>query len=293
MSSPACAAKHPSSIRSFPRPPPARPAGRLHIVKEPPTPSGRGSRSGGILSKNVVGFLQSRGGKDFETALLALNQVGYTVDAFILNAVHWVAQSRARLFAVAKANHIITDGTPFAMETDGRPDALFTFINTHHNIRWDIRELPRLPKPAHLLKDIVEDLPDDDPHWWNRERAEYSFSQFSEHHLMAGRLMLGQKTYHYATAFRRVRNGKSWPNSTLMALPGAFARPEAAARVEHASAPGPTAVLRGISGVRHPPLTSRGTAPCAAHMMRSRRRRRSARRAIPTADMRSPPPRST
>jgi DNA (cytosine-5)-methyltransferase 1 len=178
-----------------------------------------------VMLENVVGFLQSRGGRDLETALLALNELGYTVDAFILNAVHWVPQSRARLFVVAKADAICRDRAPFAMETDSRPDALFTFINTHQNIRWDIRELPRLPRPNFLLKDIIEDLPDDDPHWWDRERAEYFFSQFSERHLMAARLMIGQKTFRYATAFRRVRYGKSMAELRTDGIAGCLRTP--------------------------------------------------------------------
>ena len=48
-----------------------------------------------VLLENVVGFLMSHGGRDFEQALLALNELGYAVDAFILNAVHWTPQSRA------------------------------------------------------------------------------------------------------------------------------------------------------------------------------------------------------
>jgi DNA (cytosine-5)-methyltransferase 1 len=178
-----------------------------------------------VMLENVVGFLQSHGGRDLETALLALNELGYTVDAFILNAVHWVPQSRARLFIVAKVDAICRDRAAFAMETDSRPDALFTFINTHQNIRWDIRELPRLPKPNFLLKDIIEDLPDDDPQWWDRERAEYFFSQFSERHLMAARLMIGQKTFRYATAFRRVRYGKSMAELRTDGIAGCLRTP--------------------------------------------------------------------
>ncbi len=56
-----------------------------------------------VMLENVVGFLMSHGGRDFEQALLALNELGYTVDAIILNAIHWVPQSRPRLFVLARA----------------------------------------------------------------------------------------------------------------------------------------------------------------------------------------------
>ncbi len=53
-----------------------------------------------ILLENVVGFLQRNGGSDFEQALLALNERGYNVDAFILNAVHWTARELVYATAV-------------------------------------------------------------------------------------------------------------------------------------------------------------------------------------------------
>ena len=178
-----------------------------------------------VMLENVVGFLQSRGGKDFETALLALNRVGYAVDAFILNAVHWVPQSRARLFVVAKSRPANAARNPFAMESDSRPEALFNFINLHQNIRWDIRDLPALPKPRFALKEIVEDLPDDDPHWWDAKRAKYFFNQLSEKHLFQARLLIGQKIYHYATAFRRVRYGKSMAELRTDGIAGCLRTP--------------------------------------------------------------------
>lgn len=162
-----------------------------------------------VLLENVLGFLQSNRGKDFETALLALNELGYAVDAFILNAVHWAPQSRVRLFVIAKTANEGGSPNPFATESDTRPDHLSIFINTHPNVCWDIRDLPALPKPRLTLNDIVEDLPDDDPHWWDKRRSEYFFNQLSERHLKAARMMIGQKTYQYATAFRRARYGKS------------------------------------------------------------------------------------
>jgi DNA (cytosine-5)-methyltransferase 1 len=55
-----------------------------------------------VMLENVVGFLMSHKGRDFEQAMLALNELGYTVDALILNAIRWTPQSRARLFVIAK-----------------------------------------------------------------------------------------------------------------------------------------------------------------------------------------------
>ncbi|MEX0775776.1 MAG: DNA cytosine methyltransferase [Phycisphaeraceae bacterium] len=177
-----------------------------------------------VMLENVVGFLMSHGGSDFEKALLAITDLGYTVDAFILNAVHWVPQSRARLFVIAKRDDG-NDRNSFATETETRPTALFEFINTHQNIRWDIRELPRLPRSNRRLEDIIEDLPDDDPHWWDKERTEYFMRQFSRRHDLQAKLMITAKRVCYATAFRRVRNGKSMAELRTDGIAGCLRTP--------------------------------------------------------------------
>lgn len=161
-----------------------------------------------ILLENVVGFLMSHGGKDFESAMLALNEAGYAVDAFILNALHFVPQSRARLFVVAKKMEV-PRRLPDVEATELRPEALALFMNAHPNIRWDIRKLPKPPKRKLTLKEIVEDLSDDDEQWWNAERAEYFMKQLSPRHLVDAKLMMGGRSYTYGTAFRRVRKGRS------------------------------------------------------------------------------------
>lgn len=53
-----------------------------------------------VLLENVPGFLTSHGGADFEKALNALNELGYAVDSFQIDASRFVPQSRQRLFVV-------------------------------------------------------------------------------------------------------------------------------------------------------------------------------------------------
>ena len=48
-----------------------------------------------VLLENVVGFLDSHGGRDFRDVMLSLNELGYLVDPFILDARWFVPQSRA------------------------------------------------------------------------------------------------------------------------------------------------------------------------------------------------------
>ncbi len=177
-----------------------------------------------VLLENVVGFLMSHGGKDFEEALLALNDLGYNVDAFILNAVHWVPQSRARLFVVATMD-VGNERHTTAVESRARPESLTTFINLNQHIRWDIRKLPHLPKPTKRLREIIDDLPANDPHWWNQKRADYFMSQFSKKHAAQAERMVKQRKYTYATAFRRVRNGRSMAELRTDGIAGCLRTP--------------------------------------------------------------------
>jgi DNA (cytosine-5)-methyltransferase 1 len=128
-----------------------------------------------ILLENVVGFLLRNDGADLATALSALNELGYSVDAVILNAKHWTPQSRARLFVIGKRSRVL-GGESLATVEQARPKSLVRFINSHPEIDWDICELPSLPPAKHRLTDIVEDLPPSDPLWWNEERVDYFIS---------------------------------------------------------------------------------------------------------------------
>jgi len=177
-----------------------------------------------VMLENVIGFLMSHGGRDFEQALLALNEFRYTVDAIILNAVHWVPQSRPRLFVLARRDEG-RERRSRALVSDARPESLSNFINDHPNIRWDIRDLPPLPPPCTCLADIIQDLPDDDLHWWNKERTEYFISQMSEKHAEQARKMIAGKSYTYATAFRRVRHERSMAELRTDGIAGCLRTP--------------------------------------------------------------------
>lgn len=177
-----------------------------------------------VLLENVVGFLQSRGGQDFAIALAALNDLGYSVDAFILNAACWVPQSRARLFVVADQENS-RQGTEFALQSDARPEALVRFVAKHPEIRWNFRTLPPLPTSVHQLRDILEDLPPNDERWWSQDRADYFMNQLSPRHEAAAQKMIARRTYSYATAFRRVRNGRSMAELRIDGIAGCLRTP--------------------------------------------------------------------
>jgi DNA (cytosine-5)-methyltransferase 1 len=177
-----------------------------------------------VLLENVVGFLMSQGGRDLEQALLALNELGYAIDAVILNAKHWVPQSRARLFIIAKLDRG-QDRQTVAPISDVRPWALTKFIFVNQHIHWDFQPLPTLPKPEAKLTKIVEKLPDTDKHWWSQERVDYFMAQMSPKHAEVARRLIEGKTITYTTAFRRMRNQKSMAELRTDGIAGCLRTP--------------------------------------------------------------------
>lgn len=166
-----------------------------------------------VLLENVAGFLTSHEGRDFQAALLALNRLGYAVDAMIIDASHFVPQSRVRLFVIGvlrdgHANWEIRETLRF-YESHVRPKGLADFIFTHPEIVWNIRRLPPLPNTCTSLSSILEDLSDDSPFWWSKERRDYLMGQMSDKHAAQLQRMMGAQSWSYGTVFRRVRKGRS------------------------------------------------------------------------------------
>ncbi len=162
-----------------------------------------------VLLENVAGFLTSHNGQDFRSALVALNRLGYIVDPFMIDATHFVPQSRVRLFVLAS----FQNGQEFYgvkkprgfYESELRTKKLADFIFLNPDILWNIRDLPTLPNRKAGLTGIIEDLPDNSFYWWDRPRVEYLINQMSDKHKQQLIHMKFKRGWSYGTIFRRVR----------------------------------------------------------------------------------------
>ena len=159
-----------------------------------------------VLLENVTGFLTSHDGADFHEALLALNELGYAVDAFIIDASRFVPHSRQRLFVVGQrdAPSRIAE-TSSLLQSELRPAALADFILWHPDVLWNLRSLPSLPRHETQLAAIIEDLSPNSAAWWSRERCDYLLNQMSPKHRAQADAMIRGSHRSYATVFRRVR----------------------------------------------------------------------------------------
>ncbi|MEJ0088391.1 MAG: DNA (cytosine-5-)-methyltransferase [Limisphaerales bacterium] len=181
-----------------------------------------------LLIENVTGFLSSNEGRDFEDAMLALNDLGYAVDPIILDASRFVPQSRQRLFVVcikqspSAANEIHER----FFQSSTRPEALADFIFSHPDINWKIRQLPEPPYESTTLEDVLENLPSNSEEWWSEDRALYLLNQMSQKHRAIADRMIGGRNWSYGTVFRRVRNERSMAELRTDGIAGCLRTPK-------------------------------------------------------------------
>lgn len=181
-----------------------------------------------IILENVAGFLTSNDGNDFRDACLAINGLGYSADAFIVDASLFVPQSRQRLFLIGKMDKVRTEQlseTKSVYQSQCRPHALADFILWHPEIRWSIMDLPVIAQTVYSLDDIIEKLPADSPFWWNDQRADYLLNQMSDKHRAIADKMITDKKISYGTVFRRVRNGCSMAELRTDGIAGCLRTP--------------------------------------------------------------------
>jgi DNA (cytosine-5)-methyltransferase 1 len=117
-----------------------------------------------IVLENVGGALTSHGGKDFAAIGEALAAGGYLFGAVVINAAHFLPQSRPRLFIIG-----ITKSTnvPAALVANGpdpfwHPPALtdaFRKLSPQSQNSWVWWKLPAPPGRTSIFADLVEDIP--------------------------------------------------------------------------------------------------------------------------------------
>jgi DNA (cytosine-5)-methyltransferase 1 len=117
-----------------------------------------------VVLENVCGAITSHGGKDFAAICGALLKGGYRYGALVIDAIHFVPQSRPRLFVVAVR---ASCPAPAALVGAGpcplwHPASLF---RAHDGLSDALKEawvwwaLPMPPRRQARLRDLIEDQP--------------------------------------------------------------------------------------------------------------------------------------
>jgi DNA (cytosine-5)-methyltransferase 1 len=117
-----------------------------------------------IVLENVCGTLTSHNGKDFSAICTAFSGVGYRVGALVMDAVHFLPQSRPRLFIVGVREDV--EIAPDLLSE--RPSSLWhprNLIGAHTKLpreiqaKWVWWNLAVPPKRSIKFSDLIEDDP--------------------------------------------------------------------------------------------------------------------------------------
>jgi DNA (cytosine-5)-methyltransferase 1 len=119
-----------------------------------------------LVLENVTGALTSNGGKDFEELCRALHALSYRFGALVMDAVHFVPQSRPRLFIVAVRNDVNVPGAlcedePSPLWATAALKRAHAALPQHLRAAWRWWRLPAPAASNTLLGDLIEASPSD------------------------------------------------------------------------------------------------------------------------------------
>lgn len=155
-----------------------------------------------LLIENVVGLLSSNRGDDLRELLQSLNVLGYFCDLLVIDAAHFVPQSRPRLFVVGTQLRR-TDG--LIAPHPARPPQVEEFIARNPRLKWFHAELPPFPSNVPSLSSVLEIVPHFSEKWWDSSRQKHLYSQISDRHRRILRELIRRPERSFCTVYKRVR----------------------------------------------------------------------------------------
>ena len=153
-----------------------------------------------LMLENVHGLATGNGGRDLRAACSELSSLGYALDAFALDARHFVPQSRPRLFVVGALGwegEAAPEGRPAALKLR----ALSEVMESMPNVRWMGLRAPAPPELPCRVESVLD--PDDGANWWPEGQVTAHLAKMDRIHLdrLAGPAAIT------ACGFRRTRRG--------------------------------------------------------------------------------------
>ena len=166
-----------------------------------------------IVLENVCGTLSSHGGKDFKAICKALRDGGYKFGALVINAVHFVPQSRPRLLIVAVRGDVPLLDTVCARE----PSRVFhprSLRNSFGKLPATLREswiwwcLPSPPSRNTGFSNLIEEKPHDVP-WHTPAETEKLLDMMSDVNLEKVRSAKHERRRTIGTVYKRTRRDET------------------------------------------------------------------------------------
>jgi DNA (cytosine-5)-methyltransferase 1 len=162
-----------------------------------------------VVLENVTGALTSHSGKDFRTIIGDISRTGYQVGALVMDAVHFLPQSRPRLFIVGLRDdfQILENLRTSCPEEPWHPSALrkavgeFNVALRRQFVWWKI---PEPGCPIVPLTELIQDAPEGVT-WNSKEQTARLLRMMSNLNLRKIRAARSDGKQHVGTIYKRMR----------------------------------------------------------------------------------------
>lgn len=162
---------------------------------------GMNVRPQALVVENVLGLMTHNKGEGLKQVVAALNEAGYGCDLLVVDAVHFVPQSRPRLFVVGVANPPQT--THPRVPSRVRPESALRFVDENSNLAWTCLGDAELPSRSGDLPDLIEVSADHD--WWPDTKARKLLTQMSSRHRAVVDEAAREDSLSWFPVYRRIR----------------------------------------------------------------------------------------
>ncbi len=162
-----------------------------------------------VALENVLGTLSSHGGQDFTAICGALSGLGYRFGAIVVDAAHFVPQSRPRLFVIALRGDLVCDpstsgGGPVAPWHTNAVKTAFAGLPDPLKQDWIWWRMPMPAPRVAKFADLVEEMPVS-TRWHGPEETTALLSKMSDVNLAKVETARASGVRRVGTLYRRTR----------------------------------------------------------------------------------------
>jgi DNA (cytosine-5)-methyltransferase 1 len=157
-----------------------------------------------LFLENVAGLLTLHDGSSIDLLLSEIVNLGYAIDLVQVDARHFTPQARNRVFVIGVRDWECDEKVAIP-DTHIRRYKVREVWQRNPNLPWIFFDFPPLPQLTLSLEEILEDLHEGDPRWWDQDRMDYFWSHLEHDHRPKLEALVASKANTQMTAVRRGR----------------------------------------------------------------------------------------